>query len=193
MDTIRFGFCGGMAAGKTLAANTITEYVKNGTGDDGYFAFPTGIVERLSFANAVRDVAWDFFPDEMRAAFELGVKPRELLQRVGKGMRGIDLDIWVKKLERTVARIVEYADDAPIIIDDVRYPNEVEMLKRYGFKIIYIDVGPEIRRERVGNPDWWEDAAAHESETQSLGWAESIDGECDKETFKERVLCLVKK
>ena len=189
---IRLGICGGMAAGKTLAADTITKYVKNGKGSDGYFIFPQGIVERLSFANGVRDVAWNFFPNEMRIAFEKGVKPRELLQRIGKGMRAIDTDIWVRKLEPVVATIVEYDEGTPIIIDDVRYPNEVEMLKRYGFKIVYVDVGPEIRRERSGNPDWWDEALKHESENQALDYDVIIDGDCDMDIFRGRVLSCLK-
>jgi len=193
MTNLRLGICGGMAAGKTLAADTISEYVKYGKDSDDFFIFPQGIVERLSFADGVRDVAWDFFPEEMMIAFELGVKHRELLQKIGKGMRAIDTDIWVKKLERILASLIGYGIDTPIIIDDVRYPNEVEMLKKFGFKIVYIDVGPEIRRERAGNPDWWDEAVKHESETQVLDWDETISGKCDKDTFKERVLCLLKK
>ena len=50
------------------------------------------------------------------------IKNRELLQSIGTKMREIDEDIWIKYVLKN--------NKNNIIIDDLRYPNELEALKR---------------------------------------------------------------
>ena len=171
----RIAFTGGMGAGKSFAAGIAQEY---GIEELGY-----SYVDRLSFANAVRNTAWDLFSDAMYEAESMGEKPRELLQAIGAAMRDIDPYVWVKKLE--------YAG-ADTVIDDVRYSNEAEMLRAYSFTVIRIDVPLEIRKWRLGNPVWWDMAVAHESENQEVIADIAIDGDCSREEFRERVIAAIR-
>lgn len=55
---------------------------------------------------------------------------REKLQNLGEVMRGIDPDFWVK---RTMKEIEEAGSFDVVIITDVRYPNEEDIIrKRFG-------------------------------------------------------------
>jgi len=65
-------------------------------------------------------------------------------------------------------------------------------LKGHGFTICYIDVGPEIRRERVGNPDWWDIAAGHESEEQDIAFDRHVYGDISVGELAKRVITIVK-
>jgi hypothetical protein len=59
---------------------------------------------------------------------------RKLLQLWGtEYRRKQDPDYWVKRLESKLAGLEK------AVIDDVRFPNEVELIKRLGGKVIRID------------------------------------------------------
>ena len=60
-----------------------------------------------------------------------GITSREFMQRLGQGLReAIAPDVWVKVLETQILR--EQEQYGLILIDDVRMPNEVEMVHRLG-------------------------------------------------------------
>ena len=64
----------------------------------------------------------------------IGKTVRELLQEVGQGLRdAIDPDLWVKAL------FANTEDWTNIIIADVRYPNELEAIKKRGGVLLRID------------------------------------------------------
>ena len=59
---------------------------------------------------------------------------RQLLQAWGtEYRRRQDPDYWVKRLEKKLRGLER------VVIDDVRFPNEVEMIQRLGGKVIRID------------------------------------------------------
>jgi hypothetical protein len=62
---------------------------------------------------------------------------RRLYQEFGRSMRAVDPDIWIRPV---LAKAIE-ANDAgvPVVVTDVRYPNEVESLKRAGFRLLHIN------------------------------------------------------
>jgi hypothetical protein len=62
---------------------------------------------------------------------------RRTLQRIGQGVRAIDEDFWL----RTALKKVTAANEggSPVVITDVRYPNEAESLKRAGFHLLYVE------------------------------------------------------
>ena len=102
---------------------------------------------RMSFAKPIKDLvsstfALDRFMLEgsdckMRTIREdkiselFNYSPRQLLQIVGTGFRDlIHPDVWVKIVER------EYLNqDKHIVITDVRFPNEIAMIRKYGFVV----------------------------------------------------------
>lgn len=110
---------------------------------------------RLAFADALKDAALKVDPivevdntgDYYRLAenvTEFGWEAakeddevRRILQELGSAMRAVDPDIWIRPV---LAKAIE-ANDAgvPVVVTDVRYPNEVEALKRSGFRLLHIN------------------------------------------------------
>ncbi len=80
--------------------------------------------------------------------------PRRALQIWGTEVirRNFDNDIWVASLERRLENV-----DNDTVITDARFPNEFDIIRRMGGKIIRIKKGPE--------PDWYETAELANSES----------------------------
>ncbi|GAB1326960.1 deoxynucleotide monophosphate kinase family protein [Streptomyces sennicomposti] len=62
---------------------------------------------------------------------------RRILQELGAAVRALDVDFW---LRAAMKKVVE-ANDAgtPVVVTDVRYPNEAASLRRSGFHLVYIE------------------------------------------------------
>lgn len=85
----------------------------------------------------------DVMSDEAKSHREV----RRLLQALGQGVREIDADFWVRAVENKMVR-AEFGEDeggmfvqsvmSPTVITDVRYPNEVAMVRKYGGVFIWI-------------------------------------------------------
>ena len=76
--------------------------------------------------------------------FNMEYKDRKLLQNFAQKMREIDKDVWVKY---TINKI-NTENHENIIVDDLRFPNELETLTNAGFIIIrlIVDKGLQIQR-----------------------------------------------
>ena len=79
-----------------------------------------------------------------------GVSPRTVLQKFGTDIMrdnisdiipGIGSNFWVKRLEMELDKMKE----EKIVVSDIRFPNEIEMIKRRGGIIIAVE------RNNVGN------------------------------------------
>ncbi len=72
---------------------------------------------------------------------------REYLQKMGATLRSIfGDDVLVKALQKDL----EEAQSRIIMVDGVRYPNEVEMLRTFkNSLLLFVDAPPEIRFKRV--------------------------------------------
>jgi hypothetical protein len=111
-------------------------------------------------------------------AIKLGIPdftPRMALQQFGTEVmrNSFHDDMWILSLQRKL----ELAEpSANIVVTDVRFPNEIAMIKELG--------GTCIRVKRGENPDWWdlavssnkvgmfeaiEDLGIHESEYRWIG------------------------
>ena len=148
------GFCGFIGSGKDTAADYLINY-------HGF--------RRDSFANALKDAVsqvfgWDRVLLEGRTkegrewreqvdtwwAERLNMPqltPRWVLQYWGTEVcrAGFHDDIWIASLEN---RLLKSKDD--IVISDVRFPNEIQAIKRAGGKVIRVVRGPD--------PEWYADA-----------------------------------
>lgn len=62
---------------------------------------------------------------------------RRILQELGMTIRALDPDFW---LRAALTKVTE-ANDAgsPVVITDVRFPNEADSLRRAGFHLLYVD------------------------------------------------------
>ena len=145
------GIAGRMKSGKTALAQSLSE-------EYGWSIF--------SFAGSVRDeiskgwfsylpkaearVMWDLVESEDKSLC------RPLLQAWGHGRRQITTpDYWVHKILKQIRDI-----ESVIIIDDVRYPNEMQMILDNDGYIIYITTTDNTLIGRGVNPP----ELKHESE-----------------------------
>lgn len=98
---------------------------------------------RLAFADPMKKIAQDLFPDEFKSG-----KPRELLQWFGETVRTRDPDVWIKHLLRRV-EILEGMNYDRFVITDLRLPNEHTALIDAGFTIIKVQASEEVRMKRM--------------------------------------------
>ena len=168
-DMILIGLAGKAGAGKTTAAQILC-------GNLGF--------ERLRFADPLKEMLftlleWLDVDDELQqrmiegdlknAATPLlfGKSPREAMQTLGHewGRSCIGENLWTACMRATIrfVRRADVADGTPtlIVIDDVRFQNEVDLIRSMGGVVI------EVKRPGL------EPVNAHASETQEL---EGIEG-----------------
>lgn len=143
-DVKRIALLGKMAAGKTTYANRLV--------------LENPQMRRLAFADPVKAIAREYFG--------MHGKDRLLLQQVATKMREIDADVWVKAL---LCQVEALGPEVSVVVDDVRFPNEIAALRNAGFEIRYLDVTPETQRQRLAvlYGEAWEQhlaGASHESE-----------------------------
>lgn len=122
-------FSGKARSGKSTAAEVVMETLP------GYHV--------VSFAEPLKQMLAAEFPDlvtmddlrnHKKKLIEVNgqmITVRQLMINFGRLYRAIDADYWVKKALRS-----PYAD---IVIDDVRYPNEISILERMGARIIRVE------------------------------------------------------
>ena len=116
--------------------------------------------KRFAFADEVKRLARELFPEE----FVQNDKPVDLLQWLGSTMRQRNPDVWINKLS-TMIQITK--DPIPnLVVTDVRYPNEVQALKKLGFTIVKVQVPVEVSVERCKATEinFTEELLLHESE-----------------------------
>src|SRR5690625_4402149 len=80
-------------------------------------------------------------------------KPRRLFQDFGEKMRELDPNIWIDHVAERI-RLIELeaaakSEQARIIIDDLRQPNEYEWARANGFTIVRISADEGTRLERA--------------------------------------------
>lgn len=141
-----YGICGFQGAGKdTLAAILIQKH---------------GFI-KLAFASKVKDVAalvfsWDRkmlegdtiasrtwreqVDEEWSERLGKTITPRLMLQKIGtESFRNvISEDIWIAVLEFEIERLTKNDPNVNIVITDCRFPNEIDIIKKYNGKIIHI-------------------------------------------------------
>ncbi|WP_206475217.1 hypothetical protein, partial [Dietzia sp. KRD202] len=84
----------------------------------------------LRLSETVRRVGWE-------SAKDIYPEVRRILQELGSAVRALDENFW---LRAALARVQEANETGvPVVITDVRYPNEAASLARAGFKLLHID------------------------------------------------------
>ena len=138
---MKIGLVGKMCAGKTHVSNILSRRCA---------------LKKFAFADKVKDIARDLF--------NMKQKNRELLQKIGQSMRVIDQYVWINYL------LYKINDEERIIVDDIRYPNELKALQDRGFIIIKLIVDKNTQKKRLietypNNYSEHLDRLNHESET----------------------------
>lgn len=157
MDQPRIiAFCGRAGCGKSTAARTLLQ--------PPFQLRKWGRTERVSFAEPIRDalsaigVSVEALTNPALKEQPLpgfgGKSPRYLMQTLGTewGRQMVADDIWLQIARSRIQALVDQG--VQVVIDDVRFDNEAQLLRDMGALII------EIRRKG----DCYEDASAHASE-----------------------------
>lgn len=168
------GFAGVARAGKSVAATAAANYLL----DNGF----TPVMER--FAGPLKDAS-DMVG--MRKGGDTDSMYRRFCQHVGTLAREASPDWWVNLLMQR-ARDVSAAECADLvanpnngwhervlIIDDVRYENEVECIRRMGGKVVFISAA-----RRLGAWEMQAKWRSHASEALANGYE---DGQFDDQLF----------
>lgn len=126
-----YGFCGVIGSGKSYHCEQLKK--------EGFI--------QIDFADCLRNMAWkvlDWQPQNAQEYddFKKGllniphydkINGRWLLQRIGAIMRENDEDFWVKQWRKGVERAISMGYNN-ICCSDVRYENEIKMLKSFNWK-----------------------------------------------------------
>ena len=120
---MKIAIIGKICSGKTTTANILIELNNN--------------FQKLSFASKVKSIAVELF--------HMKKKDRKLLQQIGTYMRKIDPDVWANYVVKQSEKY-NY-----VVIDDLRYKNEYDLLKKNGFKIIKLVISKELQLTRLKN------------------------------------------
>lgn len=145
-------FAGVAQSGKTTAANITKELVDRHNSNIHY----TSLSQILSYAGPIRAAleAIGVHKEENPALY------REMAQYIGAKAREYDPDYWMNLMEK---HITELNPNDFVIVDDVRYWNEVRQLERMGAVLIYVNPGKRMKEEIKTNPLY-----EHESEKMAV-------------------------
>lgn len=138
------GFTGPKGSGKTAAAKALASL--------GY--------RRMSFADPIKrvlQIIYAFSDDQLYGESKeiidvrYGLTPRFMMQRFGTEVcRVLHPDTWVLALERGLDSL----STSKVVIDDVRFKNEVEFIHRKGGLVVYIhrilDTGEDYHDSEAG-------------------------------------------
>lgn len=113
---------GKICSGKTYAAN----YLRHRFG-----------YKVLSFATGVKRYA--------RLIFGMKKKNRRLLQDFSEKMKEIDKRVWIKQLDKELKK----HKDKNVVIDDLRFPDELRYLRKKGFIIIRLSITSRLQCQRI--------------------------------------------
>jgi hypothetical protein len=127
-------FSGPAGSGKTTAAKHLVT-------DHGY--------RRIRFADPLKDMLRDFGLtfDQIDGPLKetpcdtlCGKTPRSAMQTLGDewGRQLIGGDIWVQAWERRLEEAMLWSSDTRIVVDDLRYPNELDALLRRNALIVRV-------------------------------------------------------
>jgi len=119
-----------------------------GVGKSTYASFLAGKTGHVfSFATPLKSMLTSVFPneyvlnkkDEKIPYFD--VTARYLLQTLGTewGRNMVDQNIWIKLLR---VRLIEHLTDSavtPLVVDDLRFDNEAEMIRELGGEVWHLD------------------------------------------------------
>lgn len=145
------GISGKMCSGKT----TLAEYI---SASMGYPKKALADALKKDVKNALKHHGLDVRNDEMFTRYKDRIRP--ILQQWGVLFRFFNgEDYWIERLF--------YKHEGPMVVDDVRFPNEVEGLRKRGFLIIRMICPEDVRLDRIARlyPQTKTNDLKHESET----------------------------
>jgi shikimate kinase len=123
---MKIGIVGKMCSGKSTIAFNISQALKEKYNIK---------LKKISFADKVYELARDIF--------NMTTKDRPLLQQIGTKFREIDTNCWINYAMKVVQ------NEEHVIIDDGRYLNEIDAMKKNGFFLIRLNISNELQEKRI--------------------------------------------
>lgn len=144
------GLCGYLRSGKS----TVADYLEDRYGYRR-LGFATALKEEVARGVGVEPKALDDEP--------LRSQIRPVLQVWGTDFRrGQDPEYWVKQAEAKIMRM-----SGPLVFDDVRFLNEIEVLRRHLFLVVKIDMSvDDVLRYDSGSKEEVAVSLHHRSERE---------------------------
>jgi len=132
----------GLSGKKGSGKSTVAEYLKS--------RIEGAVV--ISFADPLKKMTSDLFgvpmkqligsEDEKNLMTQSGMTGRQLMQNVGQAMREVWPHCWVNAWRSEVDSFYAHQGVSPVIVPDVRYPNEVNIIKQMGGIVIRLTRHP---------------------------------------------------
>jgi dephospho-CoA kinase len=120
---VKLAIIGKMGSGKTtLVKHLVAEY---------------NFIE-FNFGDPVKKYANEIFGIET-----IKEKPRKFIQEFAEILKTLDQNVWVNYIKRQIG------ESKDIVVGDVRFMNEYQMLREQGFKFILLDISEEYQVERL--------------------------------------------
>ncbi len=98
--------------------------------------------------NFIRIGYGDFVKKYAKEIFDMKIKDRKLLQDLGQKLKEIDPNVWVKLLEKKLDSLEKKGIDK-IVVDDVRFPQEMKSLRQKGFTILKLNINDALQKKRI--------------------------------------------
>lgn len=127
---MKIAISGKMCSGKSSFANKIIDKLG-----------PENPSQTISFAAKLKELAAELFNyDEKKN------KNRKLLQDFGAALKSLDNDVWIRALHKQVLGLPSQTN---VIIDDLRFPDELAYCQQNGFITIRLEISPNIQKGRI--------------------------------------------
>lgn len=165
------GIAGKIASGKTTLAHTIS----------GVWGIPV-----IPLAKALKDDV-----TEALSAAGLACAVQDIVPQYKREMRGLlqDWGLLFRKLngeDYWVKRMLAAAGKKPCIVDDVRFVNEFDSLRKHGFLLVRLEIAAPTQEARLHElyPDTPMSQLQHVSETDLDGHLSMFDIVIDSNTVR---------
>src|SRR5690625_4334128 len=169
-NSIKIAICGQLRAGKS----TVSEHLVHNHGFQpvSFGAELKSHADKLfAFSDVYKSEPIVVDDEQFGGTRTIGKrKPRRLLQDFGEKLRELDPNIWIGHAAEKV-RLIELiaaanGEQARIVIDDLRQPNEYEWARANGFIVIRVEASESLRLKRAerSGDSFSEEDLAHDTE-----------------------------
>ena len=173
------GFSGSFGSGKTTRAQYLSQQLDN-LGKDYYFTnFASSLKKMMVEHFGVSPTKFDTTSGKSEICPKYKITYGKVLQMFGQGLRNIDKDFWIDKLEHQIGEM----GDCIIIIGDVRYQNELDWIRKKGGHV-FTKMG--MRPKSIAGRD-----LNHESEGELTGHTMIFPSETSVEEDIDLILKLI--
>ena len=166
------GFMAKKRAGKDTSADYLC--VKHGFVKQS-FAAPLKKACGAMFNFTQQQIERDYFKEKVDPTW--GITPRQAFQFVGTELirahmdeliSGVGAGFWIRNMQQRIDNLRKENPEVNIVISDVRFQNEVDMIHELGGKVIKIERDTVATRNKAGKHKKKQDTHASEMDMDSI-------------------------